>query len=704
VLFFNKSAVEFIACLVTSKSCLAIVIFKISNIVFCGTRIFLALWFVISVRAAQAEQIDLAELSLEQLLDVNVSAASKYEQRATDAPSAVQVISREDMKRHGWRTITEALNSLPGIYSVTDRAYDYLGARGFQIPGDYNTRFLFLIDGQRNNDNVYQQALVGSEGWLNLSVVERIEYIPGPGSAMYGSNAMFGVINVITRSAVQSPLNQVGTHVSQFGQTGMNVMASRQYNDTGMLLQLSAEHQSGHDQKYLDPFGQLIRADGTVSPDGVAHGLDSGDNRHMLMRVDHGEWGIKIINHERTVNPSSSLYGTIFDDHSLALNDGGTQLTGFVQHLMSESSSMFARVSYTDWHFRGTYPYMNPTVGYYRNYDDTHGQSLEGEFNINSRFASHHIVTGFDFSQDLLARQQNYNSVIAASIGMVDVNINPLINRRGLFLQDEWRMASSWLLSMGLRMDTATQCQSSRSPRLGLIWQPNADWSAKILTGRAFRSPNAYESQFSNGLTNLGNPNLQSETIQTTEGVLEWMKDRQTRWILSLFENKVDQLIHQVDTTGTGLLQFQNGSWARVRGVELGVEQTNSDSLRLRSSIAYNSASNGLNTEQENSPVWIGKFLVSSPINGFTAYLAGDIQAIGNRNHVWQGTPYSSGSQFLANTTLTFPNAWSKGLQVQVRASNLFNRQVQYPSSADMSTPTTPGFGRNLTASVAYEF
>jgi iron complex outermembrane receptor protein len=160
----------------------------------------------------------------------------------------------------------------------------------------------------------------------------------------------------------------------------------------------------------------------------------------------------------------------------------------------------------------------------------------------------------------LLARQQNFTTIPAATLGSADVNVNPLFNRRGLFIQDEWRMTRTWLLSLGLRSDVATNSHSSDSPRVSLIWQPNQEWNAKLLAGRAYRSPNAYESQFSNGITNLGNPNLQPETIQTTEVVLEWSKNGQTHWMLSVFDNKIDQLIHEVDTTGTGLLQFQNGS------------------------------------------------------------------------------------------------------------------------------------------------
>lgn len=652
-----------------------------------------------------AAQLDLSELSLEQLLDVKVTSASKFEQRASAAPSAVQVINREDIERYGWRTLTEAMNSLPGIYSINDRAYDYLGARGFLIPGDYNTRFLLLIDGQRNNDNIYQQALLGNEGWLDMSVVERIEYIPGPGSAIYGSNAMFGVINVITRGAGKTAQSQVSTYVSKLGLTGLNAMTSQQIDGTGLVLQYSAEHQAGHDLTYTDPVGNLFRADGSAAPDGVAHGLDYGNNRHLMMRVDHGEWSFKLINHERTVHPSSALYFTVFDDPSLKVNDSGTQLTMSVQHKLTETSSMFARLAYSDWYYRGTYPYLDPVTGYYQNYDDVRGQMLDGEFHFDFQQGSNHLVTGLDFSRDLMARQHNFYSSTAPA-GSVDTNIDPLITHGGLFVQDEWHFDPSWLLNMGLRMNSATRSQPTTSPRLGLIWQVSPEWTAKLLAGRAYRSPNAYESWFSQVPLYLNNPDLKPETIRTNEFVLEWMKDARTRWMLSLFDNKLDQLIQQVDTggAGTGPFQYQNGNWVKVQGAELGVEKTTSSSMKLHASVAYNHAQNSLGTRQGNSPRWIGKVSASAPVFDHAAYLAGEIQAIGNRAFDWNATPYSVGSEVLANATLTFPNVLTKGLQFQLRVTNLLDRHVQDPASSEMPTPFIPQNGRNLLAKLDYAF
>ena len=85
-----------------------------------------------------------------------------------------------------------------------DRDYAYLVARGFQRPGDYNSRFLLLVDGVRLNDAVYDQAPIGTDFPMDMDMVERIEYVPGPGSAVYGSNALLGMRAGTTRRAEAS--------------------------------------------------------------------------------------------------------------------------------------------------------------------------------------------------------------------------------------------------------------------------------------------------------------------------------------------------------------------------------------------------------------------------------------------------------------------------------------------------------------------
>ena len=150
-----------------------------------------------------AAKDDLSDLSLEQLLDVKVYSASKFNQKASDAPASVSIITAEEIRGFGHRTLIDILRSVRGIYAFNDGAYDFVGMRGFGRPGDYNSRTLLLIDGYRTNEPVYDSALVGPEALLDVDLIDRVEVTRGPGSVLYGSSAFFGVINVITKRAGQ---------------------------------------------------------------------------------------------------------------------------------------------------------------------------------------------------------------------------------------------------------------------------------------------------------------------------------------------------------------------------------------------------------------------------------------------------------------------------------------------------------------------
>jgi len=145
---------------------------------------------------------DLTNLTLEELMKVEVASvqgASKFEQKVTEAPSSVSIVTADQIKKYGYRTLADILRSVRGFYATYDRNYSYLGARGFGRPSDYNNRFLLVIDGHRVNDNIYDSAFIGTDFILDVDLIEKVEIIRGPGSSLYGSNAFFGVIHVITK-------------------------------------------------------------------------------------------------------------------------------------------------------------------------------------------------------------------------------------------------------------------------------------------------------------------------------------------------------------------------------------------------------------------------------------------------------------------------------------------------------------------------
>lgn len=129
----------------------------------------------------------------------SVYGASKYEQKVTEAPSSISIVTASEVKKYGYRTLADILRSLRSFFVTYDRNYSYVTVRGFGRPGDYNTRILLLVDGHRINDNIYDGALVGTEFILDVDLIDRVEVIRGPGSSLYGSNAFFAVVNVITR-------------------------------------------------------------------------------------------------------------------------------------------------------------------------------------------------------------------------------------------------------------------------------------------------------------------------------------------------------------------------------------------------------------------------------------------------------------------------------------------------------------------------
>jgi outer membrane receptor for ferrienterochelin and colicins len=141
-----------------------------------------------------------APTPLDDLLNAHINAAAKYEQPVRDVPASVTIITAEEIERYGFETLGEALNSIRGLYTSYDRNYTGIGVRGFGRLTDYNNRVLVLIDGHPISEPVFGTVSVGTDLVLNLSAVERIEFVRGPSSVMYGTGAMFGVVNVVMKT------------------------------------------------------------------------------------------------------------------------------------------------------------------------------------------------------------------------------------------------------------------------------------------------------------------------------------------------------------------------------------------------------------------------------------------------------------------------------------------------------------------------
>ncbi len=250
---------------------------------------------------------DVSEMTLEELLQVEiVSSASKMRQKVSETPTAIRVITSQDIRRYGWRTLGEALNALPGIFVVTNRYYDFIGARGVVLPDDYNTRYLMVIDGTPVNDALLESAFVGDAFPLDIALVERIEYVPGAGSAAYGANAMLGTINITTKSAIGKDLVEAEAGFDTIGRKSLRLtMAHTLENDAGLMISAAGLNQSGNDQTYEGAIGQKREDNGAATLDGVAHDLDKTIKQQLYAKLEKSGLRLSLMLSERKNNPGS---------------------------------------------------------------------------------------------------------------------------------------------------------------------------------------------------------------------------------------------------------------------------------------------------------------------------------------------------------------------------------------------------------------
>ena len=222
---------------------------------------------------------DLTDLDLKELMEievVTVYGASKFEQKITEAPAAVSIVTSSDIKRYGYRTLADIMRSIRGFYTTYDRNYHYLGMRGFSRPGDYNSRFLLLVDGHRVNDNIYNTAFIGTEFPIDVDLIDRVEVIRGPSSSIYGTNAFMGVINVITRRVNDLKGMEVSGEAARYDTYKGRLSYGRRFeNGLEAIASGSIYDSKGQSELYYREF------DSPATNNGIARNAD-GDRYHSL--------------------------------------------------------------------------------------------------------------------------------------------------------------------------------------------------------------------------------------------------------------------------------------------------------------------------------------------------------------------------------------------------------------------------------------
>src|SRR4029079_4807453 len=291
--------------------------------VVCGLGLFLAVPARSDdAKPSPASAQDLTTLSLEQLLDIRVESAALHPQTLEDAPASVTVLTAEDLRKYGYRTLGEALASVRGFYGAYDRSYHSVGLRGFNLPADYASRFLIMVNGHNMADHIFDSMLwFGVDFPIEMNLVKQIEIVRGPSSALYGSNGIFATINIVTKSPPEAGPPALTLDSGSFGEKKAQVMIAAPIRKANLLFSGSVFNNSGQSPLYFPQFNT------PANNDGQALRMDSEKGYHIFANLIWRHWSITAVLSDRNKIQPISWGPTIF-------NDRGTQLmesAGYVE-------------------------------------------------------------------------------------------------------------------------------------------------------------------------------------------------------------------------------------------------------------------------------------------------------------------------------------------------------------------------------------
>lgn len=653
---------------------------------------------------------ELTELSLEQLMDVSIVSASRFTQKASEVASAVTVITRAEIQQYGWRNIAEALRSVPGFFIHNGRDYDYIGARGFARPQDYNSRVLLLIDGYRTNDSLYDMAYVGTEQLIDIDLVERIEVVRGPGSSVYGGNALFGVINVITRTAEQIDGVEVGAGLASYNsRAGRVTYGGRSKNGVELVASVSGMKSDGPNL-YFPEF------DAPETNFGRTSKTDSDSNSRFFTRLSYAGLSLTAAGSQREKGVGSGAYGSVFGDPSNKVTDSQAYVDLAYTRSLSTENEVSGRLYWGNYNFNWPANYGDPPV---LNQDKGDASWWGSELKwVSSWSPRNKLVSGVEYQSNYQQKQWNYDSDPYQPY-LNDLRSN---QRFGFFLQNDFQWTESLNISLGARYDKISDFSGELSPRLGMVYRSSEQTLWKLQYGTAFRAPNAYERFYDFPGSQTGNPSgLQPEKIATYGAGVEHYLAKQTRLAVTAYYYKMSNLIEQVATNvpanppesdaegeeaveaDVSLLQYVNVGTVTARGLELEAEHQFDNSARVRLSLDLLQTKNAAGKQLTNSPQAMVKLLGWAPLPWLKLRLGVDAQWLDSRK-TDLGTVPSYG---VTNVTLLKPTLSKSGWQLSASVFNLFDHKYADPAAFDTTVPTRDRFeqnGRTFRVKAIYHF
>ncbi len=658
--------------------------------IFCGgtLSVTLALSALLLAGSALANptmpEPDYAEMDLTNLMNIPVVfSASKFEQKETEAPSSTTVITADEIKRYGYRTLGDILASVQGFYVSYDRNYQFLGARGVD-QGDFNSRILLLVNGHRVNNDLNDGAFIDTAFILDIDLIDRVEIIRGPGSVLYGNNAFFGVINVITREGKQiNGVEGSGSYGSFNAYSGRVTIGKQFTNGFQMMLSGTFYNSDGPENLFFPQFNT------PAQNNGIAHNADDDGYGSFFGSLSYLDFTLEGAYVDRQKGNPTAQFATTFNDPRLRTDDTRSYVTLKYAHKFDSGFNVSADLYYDRSDFGIDYP-EDPLLFSERQ----SGEWAGGEVQVDKTLFDRYVLTlGADYRDDFTLSRR----VFEPADGDEFTDVNTSRRNYGVFAQGNFQIFTNLHLEAGVRYDQYAHFDPSFSPRAALIYNPFEQSTIKAIYGTAFRDPNFLE---------LSDPRFQdikSEKISSYELVYEQGIGQNLRSSISGYYNRMDNLI-----------DFENGTFtnfnADTLGTELALEGKWQNGIQMRASYTLQHSENRDSDQGlPNSPTHMIKFNGSVPLWRDKVFAGLEVQYMSKRQTVFtdlsgdtlkgQDTPDFA----VVNLTLFSQNI-VKNLEASASVYNLFDNQYFDPASRFHLQDAIRQDGRTFRVKLTYRF
>lgn len=519
-------------------------------------------------------QLAMSERTREELLlffdeEDLIITATKHPQKISDAPAIATTITAEEIRNMGARTLLDALQRIPGV-QVRNGNNFVQGRPNVEIRGMTSftsERVLFLVDGHRFGNVMWGSDIHGYAG-ISVENIKRIEVIRGPGSALYGTNAFVGVINIVTKDAADINGADINTGYGSYDTKRYSLLYGKEYSKLKVVGSFGLFDSDGPSE-WVEKDAYLQSG----KTDEWSRSYDAG------LKLSYGELAFqgRYINHRKGTTIGVGLQ---LNDESIMVSDNIISELSY-RHSFSDKSGVLWKAYFDRFQLYSDLElvsegllagYPDGMIGKPEFKNQTLGTELQFDF---KHFEKHALTVGALYEEYLqygVRSWANFDPNTYAPLGSVqdltdgnNYNQNKSRIVHALYLQDLWKITKDLDATLGIRYDKYSDFGDTTNPRLGFVWRATDVLNLKLLYGSAFRAPIFLELYNTNNPVSWGNPDLDPEEIDTYEAALGYKINADLQMDLSYFYSRITDAIIKGGIGDT----YKNSDRYEIEGIEV---------------------------------------------------------------------------------------------------------------------------------------